>query len=328
MSEYEFAEEGQTAERPTLDQAIVALKEGAEPSVDQTILYGLSDLSEEQLEVLKPVWDALDGQYRQLVTQILVDEMDGNFELNYDVFAQLALTDRNEYVRQLAIEILLATEDSVHLDTLAGVVKYDRAHAVRVAALHGMGEFLSDGCYEDLPPRRAERIHEYVQSLWNNQNEHADLRGAALEVLAATDSDITACIREAYHSEDESLRLSALVAMGYTADSELWRDTVIEELTNGTLPAQREAARAAGALELDDALPLLLGLLEDEEADAVDIVVWSLGEIGGKEALRVLNVLAESAEDREDDDLLELIEDAMGTASLADGGDLMRFEAI
>jgi hypothetical protein len=57
-----------------------------------------------------------------------------------------------------------------------------------------------------------------------------------------------------------------------------------------------------------------LALGDDREIQLV--AIWSLGEIGGKESMRVLEFLLGKAEEDEDDDLEEAVEDAIGNASL------------
>jgi HEAT repeat protein len=313
-------------QRPTLEQAIEVLRTSNDVVSDETILYGLSDITEEQCQVLSPVWNGLEPQVRELLIQILLDEMDANFELNFEQVALLSLQDKSSRVRQSAIEILTATEDPHHLDTLVGVVKYDRNALVRAEAMQGVAEFLREGQFEDLPPRQAERLQTFAQSIWTNTQEDSAVRAGALQVLASTPMDVEAMIFEAWNSGDDDLQTGAITAMGRCGESEQWREIVLEQLEIGEGARQVEAAWASGELQLVEAIPLLTHLLEDPEIEAKEAVIWSLGEIGGKEAIRILNVLAESAEEQEDDELLDLIEDALANASFADGGDLMRFD--
>ena len=320
------SETQEVPQRPTLEQAIEVLKTSTDGVSDETILYGLSDIGEEQAELLKPIWFGLDPQVRELLIQILLDEMDTNFELNFEQVALMSLQDKSGRVRQSAIEILVAIEDPRHIDTLIGLVKYDKNALVRAEAMRGVSDFLSEGEFEDLPKRHAERIEAFALSIWTNQQEDAVVRASALQVLASTLLNVKDMIFEAFNSGDEDLRLGAVVSMGRTGDSEQWHEIVLEQLEFGVNEIQVEAARSSGELQLIEAVPLLVRLLENEEADAKEAVIWSLGEIGGKEAIRILNVLAETAEEDEDDELLDLIEDAMGNATLADGGEPLQFD--
>jgi HEAT repeat protein len=76
---------------------------------------------------------------------------------------------------------------------------------------------------------------------------------------------------------------------------------------------QFEAVRACGELELRDAVPQLAQLAHDPDRELQAMAIWSLGEIGGKQALQVLSTLAEEAEVEA---LIEVIEEAIGAASL------------
>jgi len=63
-------------------------------------------------------------------------------------------------------------------------------------------------------------------------------------------------------------------------------------------------------------------LLGDDDKEIKEIAIWSLGEIGGSRAMDILSQLADEIEDTDNDALLELIEDAIGNASLGVGDDL------
>ena len=49
-----------------------------------------------------------------------------------------------------------------------------------------------------------------------------------------------------------------------------------------------------------------------------------MGEIGGREALRILSALSEDVDTTDDEDLLEAVEDAIGNATMI--GDFIDFE--
>jgi HEAT repeat protein len=108
--------------------------------------------------------------------------------------------------------------------------------------------------------------------------------------------------------------------MGRSCD-EQWEEIVLKELSSLDPEMRFEAARAAGELTLTDATPQLARLARGTDREIKEVAIWSLGEIGGNAALRVLNTLAAEAREADDNDLLEMIEDAIGSASLA-GGDL------
>jgi HEAT repeat protein len=319
MKQYDFEDEP-LEERPTFEQALQALQQGSEPEDDAVLVYGLSDLTDEQIESLMPVWRGLDADYRHLILQMLTDEIQSNYELSYDQLALQGLADSDERIRRTSIELLITSEDPNHIRLLLHHAAQDGAILVRMDALRGIAAFCRDGAYESLSQTQVRQIQALAQARVGAEVESEE-RGAALELLAAIDAASVQLIRDAYHSGDSGMKASALVAMGYTADADEWREIVLHELEEGNPYAVREAIRASGALELTEAVPVLARLLNDEEIDARETIVWSLGEIGGKESMRILNALAEAAEEDEDDDLLDKIEDALANASLADGSD-------
>jgi len=143
-----------------------------------------------------------------------------------------------------------------------------------------------------------------------------EVRRRALESLANSSHDLVAtAIAEAYDSEDQRLQISALFAMGRSCD-ERWSEIVLAELDNEDAEFRYEAARAAGELEIEEAIPALSRFVFDDDVDVRDVAIWSLGEIGGKEAVRILNLLANDAKLNRDRDLAEAIEDALAIAEL------------
>jgi HEAT repeat protein len=92
-------------------------------------------------------------------------------------------------------------------------------------------------------------------------------------------------------------------------------------MLQSNLPLLRmEAARAAGELELADALPLLLDLLDDPDENTRQASIWSLSQIGGEGAQEALERLYEDAED---EDELELLESALDNLTFTQGVKLM-----
>ncbi|MEK7277456.1 MAG: HEAT repeat domain-containing protein, partial [Chloroflexota bacterium] len=143
-----------------------------------------------------------------------------------------------------------------------------------------------------------------------------EVRRRALESVSFSGRrEVTAAIDAAYESGPELMRVSALHAMGRNLDGERWGPTVLNELTNGNPLLRFEAARAAGELQLEEALPPLGDLLDDDDREVQEAGIRALGELGGREAERLLERRLETA----DEELAELIEDALAEAEFMDG---------
>jgi len=304
---------------PTLEETVEALKASDGELPDPMILYGLSDLTEAQFAQIKPVWESFDATYQHIFMQMLVDAVDANFELDYTVFATANLRSPHADVRKAAIEVLAESEDVAVMDHLIEMVRNDPSDAVRSEAMTGLARFVLMGELGDIPVSVGQRAQDQALLVLHNSRETALLRGRALEALAnCGHKDVNKAITEAYRSNDEQLRYSAVVAMGRSCD-ERWSDAVLQEIESEDADVRRAAARAAGELQISEAVPLLAPLLSDAPRDLQEIVVWSLGEIGGREALRLLNALSDVAEENDDEHMLLLIDEALGNASLSEG---------
>jgi len=112
---------------------------------------------------------------------------------------------------------------------------------------------------------------------------------------------------------------SALFAMGRSASAE-WQPEVISMLESNLPILRFESARAAGELELADAIPLLLELLDDPDENTRQASIWSISQIGGEGVQEALEHLYQEAEDESE---LELIESAMDNLTFTQGVKLM-----
>jgi HEAT repeat protein len=300
--------------------ALEALRTSDQSKSDATILYGLSALQPEEIERLRPVWNELPAAYRRKLLRTLVDVSETNFELNYTGFAHFALEDPDAAVREAAIEALW-DEDSLDLmQQLIEIAQTDEAREVRAAATSALGRFILAGELGELPEVETVKAQDVVINILNNPAEDIDVRRRALESIANCGHPIVeGAIDAAYNGDDNRMQISAVFAMGRTYD-ERWGDIVISELDSDDPEMRYEAARAAGELELEEAVTHLSRLAFDDDVEIQDVAIWSLGEIGGKEAVRVLNLLAKSARADKQPEVMTAIEDALASAQLG-GGD-------
>jgi len=76
-----------------------------------------------------------------------------------------------------------------------------------------------------------------------------------------------------------------------------------------------EAAGAAGELEINEAVPRLLEMLDEDDEDIRAAAIWSLSQIGGE---GVRESLEDMLDEIEDDDEAELIENALENLTLTE----------
>jgi hypothetical protein len=302
--------------QPDFNTALDALKTSDKSASDATILYGLSGLEAQDIERLRPVWETLPAPYRRKLMRTLVEVNETNFELDYGTFARFGLADSDPGVRQAAIEVLWEDESLELMQRLIGIAETDEAREVRAAATSALGRFILGGELGELPETETVKAQDAVIGILNNPAEDVDVRRRALESIANCGHGmVQKAIQSAYNGDDRRMQISAVFAMGRTCDDR-WSDLVIHELDSDDAEMRYEAARAAGELELEEAVPHLSRLAFDRDVEIKDVAIWSLGAIGGKEAVRVLNLLARDARATGDHDLVVAIEEALGNATL------------
>jgi HEAT repeat protein len=260
---------------------------------------------------------------RSLLTE-LGEASEANFELNYRELGFLGLDDGDGSVREVAINLLWEDETLELMSRLIEVSHTDESARVRAAALSELGRFILLCEYEEIPLSEAVRAQDTAIDILNNENEEIIVRRRALEAISNSSHNIVpVAVLEAYNSGDRLMQISSIFAMGRTCDKR-WRDIVMKEIRSSDPEIVYEATRAAGELEITEAIPVLGQLAVDRDRDIQQLAVWSLGEIGGRESLRILNALAEDSEEADDEDLLEAVEDAISNASLS--GDFLDFD--
>lgn len=320
MSNFDYEE---IDSKPTLQDAIEELSSNNGELPGPAVLYGLSGLSDSELQTLQPAWDSLDATYRRVLMQMMVDAMDENFELNYRPVAEANLTASQPEVRQAAIEMLWEAQSLYLMDHFIKIAQNDPVMDVRQEATKALGRFVLWGELGDLSEDETERAQDALIGILDNSGEDTSVQRYALEGLANCSRQGTAeRIQAAHDSDDGQLQQGAIVAMGHSCDAQRWGTTILEMLEHTDVDMRRQAAKASGELQLDEAVPALLRILEEDEREGQEIAIWSLGEIGGKEAMRVLESISEMAEELGDDALLEIVDDAIGNAGLMNG-DLM-----
>lgn len=307
------------AQAPDVETTLKALQAG--DGLNKTIYYGLSGLTEDSAGQLAPVWNNLAPSFRRKVMRALVEATETNVDLDYSVVGRVGLEDSDDGVREAAVEVLWDDETTDLMRRLMRVAQEDSSREVRAAAASALGRFILLGEMGDLPEKAAQEAQNAAIGILNDESEDVDVRRRALEAIGnSSNPAVLGAIREAYTGDDRRMQVSAVFAMGRSYD-EQWNDTVLRELDSDDPEMRYEAARAAGELELEDGIARLSELVFDDDIDIRDAAIWALGEIGGKEALRVLNLLAEHAREQEDTELIEALEDAIASANLA--GDLM-----
>jgi len=307
--------------RPSFEDAIANLRANPEELSDLSVLYGLAGLNPDQLAEMGKLWPNLSPVYRQTLIQTMVDVSESQYELDYEGIALLALSDTHTEIRRSAIELLAESESLGVMHRLRDVLKHDSEVLIRAEAARALGRFVLMGEVGDVAQSHTYPIRQDLFALLSDSNQPEPVRNAALEAISnSSDTNVQPWIADAYRSYNSDTRRSAVVAMGHTCD-ERWSDAVLEELESADELIRIAAIRAAGELQLEDAVLPLARMLTDQEFDRETrlVIIWALGEIGGQASMQVLDHAFAVAEEEDDDEMLIVLEEALGNSSLLSG---------
>jgi HEAT repeat protein len=279
----------------------------AEHAFPATGLYQLSDLSKNNLASLEAIWPELPVERRRSVMHDLNELSESNFEVTFESVFRLGLEDEDPEVRATAINSLWEVEAPNLIAPFIDFLQHDPDATVRAAAAGALGRFVYLGEVDELPTPQARRVENVLLGVIQG-NDDLNVRRRALEAVAySSRPEVAPLISAAYASPEEKMRVSALFAMGRTADP-AWSAQVRAELENVLPEIRFEAARAAGELELKEAVPALAQLVEDVDPQVREAAIWSLSQVGGPEAERLLTDLLNQADDDEQDFILEALD--------------------
>jgi HEAT repeat protein len=216
-------------------------------------------------------------------------------------FLRILLNDADAVVRETAVRGLWDDDDPALIGPLVQMLRDDPATAVRAAAATALGAYVLAGELEELEAAPAMRAEEALLAVLHEEREPLAVRRRALESVAySSETGVHQLIEDAYYSPHEEMRISALFAMGRSADVR-WRSLARAELRNPSATVRAEAALACGELEAKAALDDLLVLLGDRHAPVRMAAIFALGRIGGNDARDALEtiLLSDSAEEVE-----------------------------
>ena len=286
-------------------------------------LQEFSDIGALELKTLLDVWPRVKPGRKQT----LLEELDALAErdtlVSFDDFARALLTDPDADVRSRAIRLLDEYEDPKVVPSYLDMLKNDPDLNVRVEAANALNLFVDLGELEEIP---ADIYHQVEDALLASAASEDDVRvrRAALESLGySSRAEVVTLIESAFHRKDPNWQTSALVAMGRSADDR-WIDEVMLSLVHVDDRIRKAAVQAAGELSLQPARPILLKMLgEEEEAEVLSAVIWSLSQIGGEDVRTYLENLLDQLED---DEQIAFLEEALDNLAFTE--DLDRFDLM
>lgn len=303
----------------SFDKVITALLDNAHP-FQPVHLHRFSDLSSGDLRKLKDAWQSIDPKRRAALLEDLEDLADSDTLVSFDDLGKFALTDPEPRVREVALRLLWECEDPGLVAKFTQMLDTDPDIKVRSAAATALGQFIYFGELEEIPEPLLHRIEEKLLNLTANEAEAKLLRRRALEAMGfSSRPEMKDLLRAAYNRDDPEWLISSIFAMGRSANS-IWIPFVLDMLDTENEEVLFEAVRAAGELETPAARKTLIKLVKRYPvgSDIRMAGIWALSKIGGDKVGETLESLLEESED---DDEIDLLEDALENLQFTEGFD-------
>ncbi len=295
------------------DQLLESLSDESEPLPAQQ-LQELSDIDSSHLAQLQAVWPQLSEARKCELLKELGRQAENRFELLFESVNRYAITDPDPSVREIAIRNLWECEDPALALSLLNALSLDHSQDVRSAAAEALGLFVWLGETEKIDKDLFHKIEEGLL-LSSKEDESKEVRKFSIESLGfSSHREVPNLIQQAYDSDDDHYKQSALFAMGRSANKR-WAPLVIHEMNNASPQIRLTSAHAAGELELKEAVESLIELLGDVNDEVRKAAIWSLSQIGGEDATDALVSLVDVV----DDEFAGLLEDALDYLAFIDG---------
>jgi len=268
-----------------------------------------SDLDPKSIKLFLDVWTRVEPTRKLVLLDQLLSYLDSDTIVSYEEIGRVLLDDPDAGVRTRAIRLLVESDDPKLADKLIDIFLHDAEFAPRLEAVQLLGEFILLGELDKVNQSLQRRMEDALIGLVRSE-EDSTLRKRALESLSfSSRPEIAALIESAFERIDPAWIASALRAMGRSHD-ERWKENVVSMLLDEDPIIKFAAIEAAGQLIIEEAVPILLQILDDEEEpeDVATAAIWALSQIGGDDARTYLVALIDQTED---EDLVEFLEDAL-----------------
>lgn len=273
-----------------------------------SLIYRLSDMRPDEMGQFETRWPEQSEERRRIIARHMADISEENFVVDFSPAFLRMLDDASPGVRQAAVDGLWDSSSVAAANKMIRLMQHDEDVAVRAAAASCLGHFVLMAEWGQLDQSLGERAVEALSDTYVDPDTEEKVRRASLESLGnAADTRVKGYIENAYRSGGDLLQLSAVFAMGRSADSR-WMPTIIQEMDNPDWEMRLEAARAAGNIGSSDAVDRLIELLDDEAYEVRLAAVGALGQIGSDQAYEALAARLDHDEEHE---LHEAIEEAI-----------------
>lgn len=305
----------QKSKRTNFDNVLQMVREAPE-SVFARYARMLSDLNAEKAAKLRSVLEEMPAMRRIAFFNAMEDLAMEFFEYDFAPIAVIGLEAPEGEIRAISISTL-SLDDSREVGAkILNAAENDPDEQAQVAAVNVLGQYMFDEMIEEPIPVSSKKLHSVLEKLIEHKNPA--IRRAAVIAYAISETDrINEIIAGYLAGNDREELVTALRAIRISLNED--RDkSVLELIRHEDEEVVTEAVRAAGALQLREALPALYEIISRFDHISPDLLLAAanaVAEIGDESSIDVLETLGEAVVDM-DDEITEGIDDCIDTLNM------------
>jgi len=256
-------------------------------------LYELSDMSSEDLDKFATIWQDLEDERRRIVIRHMADISEGDYQVDYHEIFAYCLADPSPPVRIAALDGLWDSESISLIEPIIDMAQDDPDLEVRRMAAATLGHYVILGEWDVISVKHTEPIIEGLLSILEDDNSNPSVIRAALESISSNPHvKVPGLIEQAYDSGDSKMQISAIFAMGQSADPR-WLSIIQEEMQSPYEDMLIEAVRAAGSIGKNELIADVADLITDDDMEVSLAAIAAIGEIGTELGQKILLDLAD-----------------------------------
>ena len=247
---------------------------------DPDVVFGryarmLSDLSAEKAAKLGAVLEGLTPERRAAFYQGMKETHHESFEYDFSPIAKIGLEDPDGEIRADAIEIL-GLEDSRETGArILEAARSDPSEKAQITAIDVLGQYMLEDDLGGTIPVDRKKLREALEKLIENKS--AAVRRAAVVAYAVSETKrVNEIIRGYLAGNDRDELIAALRAISISMNED-FSGSVLELLEHDDEEIVIEAIRAAGALQLKEALPALYEMISRFDRITPDLLLAAVG---------------------------------------------------
>jgi HEAT repeat protein len=273
------------------EAVLTALFSGDEPPIH--LLYRLSDLSDADFARLKKEWASVSVDRRAALARHMADIAESNYLVDFAPVFALMFADEAPAVRIAALDGVWDSEDTKLIRPITDLLQNDADVGVRAAAARALAHYVLLAEWGQINNVHTAPVVDALLAEYDKPRTAPEVRRATLEAVSpAGHPRIAELITDAYEDGTDELQLSAIFAMGNTADNR-WLPILEQELASPSPDFRAEAARACGMIGDQSSIDVLEQVLADEDIEVGMAAIYALGQIGGDQAHAILSALAD-----------------------------------